>query len=576
MTTTVRKAASVFMAVLLCLGVAFSAAPGIFGGTAYAYTLNGSMTDGATLTVSGAQEGGKVDAIKMFDAVPTTDGEGATYTVASEWNGFFTTKNLGSDYNNDPYAYVQGLEDEKDKTKIAEFAAKAVKWMGEQSFTGATATVSGGTATLNSLDYGYYLVLPYTGSEPAEPYSDAMLLNVLEKNVTAAVKAEWPTVDKTIVDNPEGGLGNLGIAVDDSWVDVPMEVESLTPYAEPTGGANGTSANVGDTLTFKLESKVPDMSGYSNYTFKLHDKLSAGLTLLNSAIDPKVVVKIGESDLDGDDYEVTGNLEDDGTTTLTIDLSKYLTAHKNDSGFVGKTIKVYYQAKVNDKAAVEDPVTNEVSVEYSNDPSSDGTGTSTPDKTYTYTFGFDLKKVAKDDNDALLSGAQFEIYRDGGNGNWDNGSSDDTGLTFTGSESNWKLSETQSGATELTTGTNGLLSLDGLSEGTYWVLETEAPDGYNKLPAPIKVVISATYGEDGELTGHVIDYGDNANGVSGDSQGTDAVHDGGHVITVENSKGALLPTTGGMGTIGLTVLGVIIVAAGAIWIIRRNRKGNQR
>lgn len=563
MTTTVRKAASVFMAVLLCLGVAFSAAPGIFGGTAYAYSLGGSMTDGATLTVSGAQEGGKVDAIKMFDAVPTTDGEGATYTVASEWNGFFTAENLGSDYNNDPYAYVQGLT--SDKTKIAAFAAKAVKWMGEQSFTGATATVSGGTATLTGLDYGYYLVLPYTGSVPAEPYSDAMLLNVLEKNVTATVKAEWPTVDKTIVDNPEGGLGDLGIAVDDSWEGIHQGVvESVPSYAKSTGGTNGTSANVGDTLTFKLDSKVPNMDGYSSYTFKFVDTLSDGLTLLNSANDPKVVVNIGDTKLDGNNYTVTGTANEDGTTTLTIDLSKYLTDNKSTLK-AGDTIEVYYQAKVNDKAAVEDPETNEVSVEYSNDPSSTETGESTPDKTYTYTFGFDLKKVAEDAETAL-SGAKFKIYRDNGNGSWDD--SNDTGLTFAGSDGiNYKLSETQSDTTELITGTNGLLSLDGLSEGTYWVLETAAPDGYNKLSDPIKVVISATYNEDGTLATHTITYGEN---------GQTECNDKNHVITVENSKGALLPTTGGMGTIGLTVLGVIIVAAGAIWIIRRNRKGNQR
>lgn len=532
------------MAVLLCLGVAFSAAPGIFGGTAYAYTLNnGSMTDGATLTVSGAQEGGKVDAIKMFDAVPTTDGEGATYTVASEWNDFFTTGNLGSDYSNDPYAYVQGLT--SDKTKIAAFAAKAVKWMGDKSFAGTTAEVqNGGTATLTGLDYGYYLVLPYTGSEPAEPYSDAMLLNVLEENATATVKAEWPTVDKTV----EGDAGS-------------------------SSGNNGGSADVGDTLTYTLTSKVPNMIGYSSYTFKFVDTLSDGLTLQATAEDG-VTVKIGDGTalVQGTDFTV-GISEQ----TLTVDLSEYLTRNKATL-IAGNAITVTYQAKVNTNAVVEgDDNSNEAKIVYSNDPSNlqDGIDESTPDKTYTYTFGFDLKKVAKDDNAALLSGAQFEIYRDGGNGNWDNGSGDDTGLTFTGSESNWKLSETQSGATELTTGTNGLLSLDGLSEGTYWVLETTAPDGYNKLSDPIKVVISATYGEDGKLTGHVIDYGDGANGVS-DGNGTDTVHDGGHVITVENSKGALLPTTGGMGTIGLTVLGVIIVAAGAIWIIRRNRKGNQR
>lgn len=532
MTTTVRKAASVFMAVLLCLGVAFSAAPGIFGGTAYAYTLNnGSMTDSATLTVSGAQEGGKVDAIKMFDAVPTTDGEGATYTAASEWNGFFTTENLGSDYNNDPYAYVQGLA--KDKTKIAAFAAKAVKWMGNQSFTGTTVSVqNGGTATLTGLDYGYYLVLPYTGSVPAELYSDAMLLNVLEKNVTATVKAEWPTVDKTVA-------GDQGLNENN----------------------NGGSANVGDTLTYTLTSKVPDMTGYDSYVFKFVDTLSNGLSLLASS-DTGVTVKIGANSelIQGTDFTVTVSGQQ-----LTVDLSDYLTKNKSKLN-AGDPITVTYEAKVKADAVVDgDGNSNEAEVVYSNDPSNpqDGTDESTSDKTYTYTFGFDLKKVVEK-TETPLSGAKFEIYRDNGDDNWND--SDEKGLTFTGSGSNWKLAETQSGATELMTGADGLLSLDGLSEGTYWVLETAAPDGYNKLSEPIKVVISATYNEDGTLASHTISYGDSSQTDCG----------GGHVIKIENSKGTLLPETGGMGTIGLTVLGVIIVAAGAIWIVRRNRKGNQR
>lgn len=561
MTTIARKAASVFMAVLLCLGVAFSAAPGMMPDAAYAYTLTtGSMTDNATLTVSGAKDG-KVDAIKMFDAVPTSDGEGATYTVASEWGGFFSTTYLNDYSGDDPYAYVRGLAG--DKTKIAAFAAKAVAWMAEKSFTGKTAEVSGGTATLSGLDYGYYLVLPYTGAAPGEPYSDAMLLNVLTSSVEATVKAEWPTVDKTIVDNPEGGLG---VAVDDSWEGShDMELDSLAPYAEQAGGANGTGANVGDTLTFKLESKVPDMDGYSSYTFKFVDTLSEGLTLLNSAGDPKVVVNIGGVDLDGNDYTATGMANEGGTTTLTIDLSEYLTKNKSTLE-EGAAIEVYYQAKVNGNAVVEDPETNEVKVVYSNDPSNpqDGTDESTPDETYTYTFGFDLKKVVEK-TETPLSGAKFEIYRDGGDGTWSGGSGD-TGLTFSGSDSNWKLAETQGETTELITGTDGLLSLDGLSEGAYWVLETEAPDGYNKLSAPIKVVISATYNEDGTLATHAITYGD--------SNQTEC--NGGHVITIENSKGALLPETGGMGTVALTVAGVIVVAAGVALVIRRNRKENQR
>lgn len=526
MTTTVRKAASVFMAVLLCLGVAFSAAPGIFGGTAYAYTLGGPMTDGATLTVSGAQEGGKVDAIKMFDAVPTADGDGATYTVASEWSEFFSSSNL-DDYNNDSYVYVQGLEDEEDKTKIAEFAAKAVKWMGDKSFAGTTVNVQdGGTATLSGLDYGYYLVLPYGAGADSPRYSDAMLVNVLKDSESATVKAEWPTVDKTVQTEDNGNFEDNG------------------------------SAQVGDTVTFKLTSKVPDMSGYDKYTFSFVDTMSNGLTFVKTGetvTTADVTVTIG-----GQSVTTGYSVSLDGQE-LTVSFDDLKSVVNTAGANKGDGIVVTYKAMINESATSVEPATNEAKVEYSNDPSTNETGTSIPDQTKVYTYDINVHKYAFGNNEGFLAGAKFVLST---SDTLSNIETDENIVKLIGANDDYRVAKPNevSAVTSFMTNGTGLINIDGLEAGTYYLHEIEAPAGYNKLADPVKI----------EITVSDSNYGTPSYTVDDGNQDTNKE------VKIENSKGALLPTTGGMGTIGLTVLGVIIVAAGAIWVVRRNRKGNQR
>ena len=122
----------------------------------------------------------------------------------------------------------------------------------------------------------------------------------------------------------------------------------------------------------------------------------------------------------------------------------------------------------------------------------------------------------------------------------------------------------------MTTPENGKLNLAGLATGTYFVKEITAPNGYNPLKDPIKVVIYADIAEDGSLTRHVIDYGDTANGKD-DGQGTTTTcgGNGEHVITIVNKTGSVLPETGGMGTIAFTVIGAAVVVGGVAWAVRR-------
>lgn len=558
-----------------------------------------AVDENATLTISGSGIAGggetpnNVYAYQMF-SVKNTSGEGedlkVTYELNSQFAGFFTSDEkygcqddggnplTGEELSQAAYAYVSSMAS-GDTGAIATFAGDAADWVLKNpgNLNKLKGTVSAGaegnldTAKFSNLDYGYYLVCPLgsTGSkfEDVARGTYAMLVNVVEQNVAATIKSEYPTVDKEIIETPTSDQ-KLENILDPSWEeDHDMVLDSLNEIAE---GNKGGSANVGDVLTFKLTSSVPDMSDFNtSYTFKFIDTLSEGLELLPNTTTPDVAVQIGTTVLKDSDFTATATPGVDDTTVLTVDLSSYLFENKN-SLKIGDAISVVYQAKLTEDANLAEDQgpgnTNSVKVEFSNDPTTDSTGTSTPDQTHTYTFGFTINK--EDDKGTALLGAKFKIYRDTGNGTF---GSEDEVLTFKGPAGTalevYMLAETQKkeGTVIITTAND--FKVCGLVEGTYWVEEVSAPEGYNKLAKPMKVVIDGTYNADGILTGHTIQYFD----AEGQKQSADHPN---HSITIVNKAGALLPETGGMGTVIFTIVGVAVVAGGAVWLVQRNRRSN--
>lgn len=551
----VRKSLAALLAVLaLAVGVLFTATP------AMAVPSQGKLT-----VTGGADFANKsVTAVRMFKV--TKDGTG--YELEDKWENFFSETNLSSlgwnDGTSTPYNFVMGLKNGEDETNLVKFAELAQKWAATNKstlsadpsivFTSAAATGSGSnyTTSIEGLDYGYYLVSPSAGSSSGRTdKADAILVNIDATEVTQKLKSTWPTVDKTV--KPDGGQGD---------------------------GANADGAAVGDTLEFTLTSAVPDMSAFDpekGYTFKFKDKLSSGLTLEPSAgfTSANVTVTIGNTPLTSTDFTASataGTAGDTGKTVLTIDLSAYFSKILKDevSGInAGDKVVVTYKAKLNSNAVIAtDPNTNEVTVDYSTDPDNPQEGTpSVPDKTYTYTFGFGVDKRAEEVNGNRLAGAKFQLYKDSGNGTYAAG--EETLLKFdAGTGSNpVKYMYNEGGTVDtITTTATDCFMVCGLDEGTYWLVETDAPEGYNEIGA-IKVVISAEYNQaTGELTKHTIKYT-----MPGEDQQEQEVTHPNHTITVINKAGTLLPGTGGMGTVIFTVVGVAAIAGGAIWCVGRRR-----
>lgn len=492
-----------------------------------------------------------VTAYQMFSYdASASDGSSSTngYTLINSWDAFFEAKagDFGlTDVNSTnvkqkAYDYVSGLKDQA----VVSFAKTASDWAKDNDATltslkhTADAVADGKkyTATLSNLAYGYYVVSPKAGSTDTSVSNgvankrgtDAILLNVKSsKAVEQDLKTTYPTVDKTVKNGTDDSTHN--------------------------------SVQIGSKVEFKLSSTVPDMTEYTKgYTFKFLDTLSKGLTLNDTNETDKTftaTVKIGDQTLGADDYTATFEKNDQtGTTTLTVNMTSFRDKHLDDAG---KTITVEYSATLNEDAVVgKDGNDNTAKVEYSNDPSNTNTGESKEDKTYTYDFNFGINKVDADNSDTKLGGAQFVLKDADGN---------KITLVQSDAKSNTFRPKTDKDTSEakdedVKTNDQGVLNFTGLKEGTYKVEETKAPQGYNKLTAPIEVIIKAEYDTDGKLTEWGV-Y------KSGDTYSKDNT-----TITVQNKQGLELPSTGGMGTALFTVFGVLIVALGSAWYVKSNRK----
>ena len=514
-------------------------------GLAATTVATANAADNATLTVSttDAKFAGKtVNAYKMFSATVSGDGgsKAVSYTLTDEWKPFFknstasgltgaTDENV-NDKANDYVSKLTGKD-------LVAFATKASNWAQTKTngiTAGATAMVSADatdgkyTATFTDLDYGYYVVAVPGATLANASGQYATLVSVDSTNVNTNIKGDLPTVDKKV---QVGGTGK-----------------------------DATDAKIGDTLTFTLTSTIPDMSAYDTYTFNFKDTLSQGLTFgqvtsvtVEGVTDPLTV---------NTDYTVTTPTVSDNT--LTVAMKDFKAKQQANAG---KKITVTYTATLNENAVVGGAGNvNSATIQYSNDPSSTGTGESEPDKVRVFTYGFTVDKYTGDNyNDAAtrLAGAEFTLTAKG----------DTSAIKFVqvnaGSATEDAVyrvaKDDETGTTTtITTPANGKVVFQGLKNGEYTLTETKAPAGYNKLASAIGVKVNGS--NDGTDTTNAtvnITYNNDNNDTTYDQTASNGV------IPVQNKSGAILPGTGGMGTIAFTVIGVLVIALGVAWTLKR-------
>lgn len=514
-----------------------------------------AATNKATLTVSGDNLAGKdVTVINIFSDNSQTTDQYPNYVLRDAWKPFFASE-LGTvatdpDISTKAYRHVVGLTDDRLVTLAEDareyYVTESTRNPATIQFQTPKTETAGenGVATFSNLDAGMYLVLPEGGSTSATRGTDAMLVTLRNSPVNMDMKSEYPTVEKKV-----------------------KPVSSASDYTD------NTSAQVGDYVQFELVSKVPEMSDYNTYIFNFKDTLSSGLTLVKDATHPMTLTVgsetlVEKSGTDDNDYTFTQNGQ---RFVVAINDLKALEADTTRNVSVDDTITLTYFAELNANAVVGTAGNaNNATVEYSNNPSSDSVGESNPDISTVYTYEIEIKKFSMDNTDEVpLAGATFEIY-DTVTGT---ANREPMQLIATSTANTYRVATPQEVAdasvtkiTAVTSPADGKIKIDGLDLGTYYLKETAAPVGYNQLTGEITVVISTDDSNTSTVTES--DYTEVYYTV-GTTQNT-SKND--NEVKVENRPGSMLPTTGGIGTIGLTVLGVGVVIFGFVFTSKKKKK----
>lgn len=568
-----KKLVSRFMAVLMAMTMILSMSMTAFAADA----------PKGTLTVNNTVAGKTLDLYQIFTA--TKSGENVAYTLNSAYEGFFknNTRIPGSEdltgeaLSDAAYNYVK-TQVGPDGSNGAEFAKAILGWILENNTTVAAthtnATTTADATVINNLDYGYYVVYPLgatdTSTAPGNEKvkSVASLVSVTGIDATVNMKSNYPTVDKKIIPAQSGSGITIGAIVNGNWegnhqMELDDENESEDTIA-PHGATDEKKVGdfgIGDTVTYQLTSKVPDMTGYNSYTFKFSDTLSKGLDLKEV-----LSVKVGNTTVTA---KSTGAntyalAYDKSNRTLTVTLNDFYNSYKNRTG---DTITVVYTATLNKEAVIGmNPNTNKAVVEYSNDPKSDGTGKSEPSIVDVHTFDFTIFKYyttmqGETEVKNALKGAEFELYK--------------ANATKDAADENAKINIVDEGngvyrqatpeeanaagftSAKIVSDADGKVLVKGLEAGTYYLRETKAPEGYNKLLSDIKVEITANY-EDGKLVSYKVDYTYNGTTTPGTAitNKTDSPE-----VPVENKTGAQLPSTGSKGALMVTLAGIVLFGA---------------
>lgn len=483
-----KKTIKKFMAALLAVALLCAMAVPAFAaeGTAPAATTG-------TVTVQNVVSGKTYKIYRILDiATHDSDYSSVVYKVNDNWKDFI--KSTGNAYftSIDDTTGVVVVKDGLTSENIAALAEAAKAWLGNHNITAdgeQTAAANDTSIQFTGKKLGYYLL---SSSDWGTNNADAIFsLNSSSPNVTVQEKNGKPTIDKKIIENN-------------------------TPVENNTAG-------IGDYVQFKLTVNVIDGKP-TNYV--IHDKMSAGLTFVNTNEHP-VGVTVGSRALNATEYSFNDSITDDCTFELKIN-DRIL--QPND------VVTVTYWGQINSSAVINPGSnTNEAKLTYGT------SGNSAWKQTTTKVFGFKVFKHAGTDTDHLLPGAEFRLYKTVG-GETYYAQFDANGL-LTG----WTTDATASGVTMTSNSTKALV-LNGLDAGTYYLEETKAPDGYNKLTDPVTVTIT----EDGKVN-------ETANGT----------------VYVSNNAGATLPSTGGMGTTLFYVIGGGLMVAAVVLLVTKKRMENK-
>lgn len=464
----------------------------------------GDNAGSSSITIDGAVNEKTYTLYRIFDVASKTD-DGMVYNVTTAWKPFFEGNGAGTEYVEiDSLGQVKKLKKEgfaNDSENAKAFAAAALAWAKTQSkIAVASVTAGNNEAKFTGLKEGYYLVDTTTGSLcSVGNVTGSTAVTIKEKNGV-------PSVDKQVQEDSDSSWGDKNDA------EIGQEVNFKTTI----------NVTAGNTTNYVLHDK---MTGLTYKADSIQITKANGTVALTQGTDYTI-----ETPKDGCSFEI-----------------KFVNNGKLNAGDV---VVVTYTATVNADAVVAGTGnTNETWLDYGNN------GHTTHDTTRTYVWEFKIYKYTKgagENETVALPHAEFVLYKKSGETK--------SYLTASGNKlTGWTTEENS--ATKFTSDNNGNISISGLDAGEYYLKETKAPDGYNKLTDDIKVVLTKEYNESTNVGTAFFAY---SNVTKADK------------VEVENNAGTTLPSTGGMGTTVFYVVGGGLMAVAVVLLVTKKRMENKR
>ena len=402
----------------------------------------------------------------------------------------------------------------------------------------------------NATSNGYYLFVTDKSSlstaenAKANTGTSPIFAVVGGTGVTVAEKTKIPTIKKEILNDSDEKEGD---------------------YTAQDGWTNVADSQVGQEVSYKLTGSIADnYATYDSYAYKFTDTLSQGLTYVDGSLEVYALNDENYTKISQTSYTLVEPTEGNNALTVNFDNEKGLKSATADSADdmlnIGAEtqIVVFYKAKLNSKASYEVPGnTNEVYLEYSNNPMAEGTGKSTIKTVTDHVFRLDVTKVdSVDSSKKLKAGFKVKVV-----------ANEDTASVDKWLKQDGSLTNSEKDAYEFMTDDNGEVKIPGLDAGKYQITETTTPSSYNTI-APFNITVDPTYDTDGTLT---------ALTVTDDSDMVDkgAVTGAAASITIKNKKGSGLPLTGLNGVTFTWIAGGAVLCIGVAHLIRSRKQAEE-